>query len=153
MGGFNLPSMYIGITVGMKRRSEVILYFSALNTLGYALGPAIAAVLDVFVKSIHIHNLVLDVDTVPGWFMAMIYLVYMVKIIIFFEDLPMEVTSPKPRADQKSNDRLPVGTCCTAFWYLCMSAMLITCIEVYAVNVGQQYWGWSVAKSALFLAG
>lgn len=150
--GFNLPSMYIALTVGMRRRSEVILYFSAMNTLGYAFGPALAAVLDLFVKSIQIHNLVLDADTVPGWFMAMAYLLFMAKIVIFFEDLPMEATSPKPLVD-KTCERLPMRGCCAAFWYMCMAATLITCIEVYAVNVGQHYWGWSIVKSAMFLAG
>eukprot|EP00931_Biecheleriopsis_adriatica_P025118 TRINITY_DN15516_c0_g2_i1.p1 TRINITY_DN15516_c0_g2~~TRINITY_DN15516_c0_g2_i1.p1 ORF type:complete len:365 (+),score=65.19 TRINITY_DN15516_c0_g2_i1:532-1626(+) len=152
--GFNLPSMYIGLTVGMKRRSEIILYFSAVITLGYALGPALAAVLDVFVKSIHIDNLVLDADTVPGWFMAIVYLFFMAKVIVLFQDLPIEVTSPRPTGSSvPEQERLPVIACCAALWHMCMAATVITCIEVYAVNVGQQCWGLSIAVSALFLAG
>lgn len=30
--------------------------------------------------------------------------------------------------------------------------MFITTVEVYVVYVGQHFWGWSIAKSALFLA-
>jgi len=146
--------MYIGLTVGMKRRSEIILYFSAVITLGYALGPALAAVLDVFVKSIHIDNLVLDADTVPGWFMAIVYLFFMAKVIVLFQDLPIEVTSPRPTGSSvPEQERLPVIACCAALWHMCMAATVITCIEVYAVNVGQQCWGLSIAVSALFLAG
>jgi len=151
--GFNLPSMYIGLTVGMQRRSEIILYFCALNTLGNALGPTMAAALDVFVKSIRIDNLVLDADTIPGWFMAIVYLLFMVKVILIMDDLPVEVTSPKPLpAASAGDERLPIGACCAAFWHCCVSATVITCVEVYAVNVGQQHWGWSIACSAMFLA-
>jgi len=154
--GFNLPSLYIGLTVGMKRRSEIILYFSALNTLGYALGPALAAMLDVFVASFRINNLVLDADTAPGWFMAILYLLFMVKVIVLFEDVPMNVTSPQAaqsnHADSTVLEPVPAVACCACLWYLCVSSLFITCVEVYAVTVGQNYWGWTLATSAMFLS-
>merc|ERR1712099_85740 len=34
-----------------------------------------------------------------------------------------------------------------------MGALIITCVEVYAVNVGQRHWGWSLSHSAMFLSG
>lgn len=33
-----------------------------------------------------------------------------------------------------------------------MMSIVITAAEVYTVNVGQRYWGWSIANSGLFLA-
>mmetsp|Transcript_174312 Transcript_174312/g.553375 ORF Transcript_174312/g.553375 Transcript_174312/m.553375 type:complete len:474 (-) Transcript_174312:428-1849(-) len=151
--GFNLPSMYIGLTVGMSRRSEVTFYFSALNTLGYALGPALAAVLEVFVKSVHVNNLVLDSDTAPGWFMALIYLLYMAQVLLVFEDLPAELTGSEPLGKNVATDeRPPMIATCAAFWDLCMSSAVNTTAEVYVVKVGQRYWGWSIVTSALFLA-
>jgi hypothetical protein len=141
----------------MQRRSEIILYFSALNTLGYALGPALAAMLDVFLKSVRIDNLVLDADTAPGWFMAIVYLLFMVKVIVFFEDLPLNVTSPQVArsrdVDSTVREPFPAFACCACFWYLCVSALIITCVDVYAVNVGQRHWGWTLSHSAMFLSG
>jgi len=150
--GFSLPGMYIGLTVGMKRRSEVVLYFSATTTLGYAVGPAMAAVLEVFVKSIRVHNLVLDSDTAPGWFMALVYFVFLVLIVVLFADLPMHLTKPVPRISAKAGDRLPLLPSCAAFWHLFVTSAQLTMAEVYLVYVGQQHWGWSIAQSALLLA-
>merc|ERR1712232_1511966 len=144
----------MGITVGVERRSEIILYFSALNTLGYALGPALAALLDFFLKEvIRIENLVLDADTAPGWPMAILYLLFIAKVVLMFEDLPVEATAPKRLATATpSAGRFPVVAGCAAFWYLCAGGIVITAAEVYAVNVGQRYWGWSITSSGLFLA-
>mmetsp|Transcript_47082 Transcript_47082/g.121087 ORF Transcript_47082/g.121087 Transcript_47082/m.121087 type:complete len:474 (-) Transcript_47082:279-1700(-) len=151
--GSNLSSMYIGLTVGMRRRSEVTFYFLALNTLGYALGPALAAVLEVFVKSVHVNNLVLDSDTAPGWFMAIIYLLYMAQVLLVFEDLPAELTGSEPLGTNVATDeRPPMLATCAAFWDLCMASAVNTTAEVYVVKIGQRYWGWSIVTSALFLA-
>uniref|UniRef100_A0A7S2LY59 Major facilitator superfamily (MFS) profile domain-containing protein n=1 Tax=Zooxanthella nutricula TaxID=1333877 RepID=A0A7S2LY59_9DINO len=151
--GFSLPCMYISLTVGLKRRSEVVLYFSAATTLGYAVGPTLAAVLDVFLKSVRVHNLVLDSDTAPGWFMALLYLIFLVLIVIVFEDLPMHATQPGPRGSANAGDRFPLLSSCAAFWHLFVTSAQLTMAEVYLVFVGQQHWGWSIAKSALLLAG
>merc|ERR1711920_471581 len=62
-------------------------------------------------------------------------------------------TTPKPlSAVGTQDDRLPLGACCAAFWHLCMSSLVMTLVEVYVVSLGQQHWGWSIAKSALILA-
>eukprot|EP00449_Zooxanthella_nutricula_P032683 CAMPEP_0198490242 /NCGR_PEP_ID=MMETSP1462-20131121/1986_1 /TAXON_ID=1333877 /ORGANISM="Brandtodinium nutriculum, Strain RCC3387" /LENGTH=98 /DNA_ID=CAMNT_0044218783 /DNA_START=1 /DNA_END=293 /DNA_ORIENTATION=- len=93
----------------MKRRSEVILYYSATNTLGYAAGPALAALLEYFIKSIRIHNLVLDSDTAPGWCMALVSSAFLVLVVLLFEDMPMEVTKPiAADSAAHSGDRIPV---------------------------------------------
>jgi len=152
--GYSLPSKYIGLTVGMKRRSEVILYYSATNMLAFAAGPALAALLEYFIKSIRIHNLVLDSDTVPGWFMALVSSVFLVLLLLLFEDPPAEVTMPKaPGSAAPSGDRLPMVAICAAFWHLSVSSAVLTVVEVYTVNLGQEHWGWSIAKTAWLLAG
>ena len=92
---FSLPSIYVSHMVGMQRRnlvnssfqslalawlvmsgSEVLYYFSAMLTLGCAVGPALAAMLEESMKFIKINNLILDSDTMPGWFMALLYLLF-----------------------------------------------------------------------------
>jgi len=114
----------------------------------------LAALLEYFIKSIRIHNLVLDSDTVPGWCMALVSSVFLVLVVLLFEDMPMKVTAPSAvdRAAH-SGDRIPVVAVCAAFWHLCVSSAVLTAVEVYIVNLGQQHWGWSIARSAWLLAG
>jgi MFS family permease len=154
--GFNLPTLYISLTVGMQHRSRVILYFSAVNILGYAAGPALASALDAFLKSTRINDLVLDVDTVPGWFMVAMYLLYMVKLILLMEDLPVHITALKPppqaAASGGRQDRFSVAAACVAFWYCLVASVAMTMIEVYTVRFAKQELGWSVSKSGLVLA-
>jgi hypothetical protein len=155
--GFNLPPMYIGLTVGLQRRSEVVLYLSALLCWSYALGPALTAALDVLLRHSGIGSVVLNADTAPGWFMGIVYMLLMVKVILCFEGLPWESTRPKVQRpklkEDTSSDRLSAVACCACFWYLCVSCLVVSGIEVYTVNVGQNYWGWSMAASAWLLAG
>merc|ERR1712187_1085534 len=70
--GSLLITRYVADTVGTKRRSEIMFYISAITALGYSLGPALAALLDVFVKEIRVENLILDSDTAPGWLLAIL---------------------------------------------------------------------------------
>jgi len=126
-------------------------YFSAMNTLGYAVGPGIAALLEVFVKDLHIENLVLDSDTAPGWCMACIYLFLMVKIILVFQDPPMEhrISKPSPAAATERPSILGLIIC---MWVMFASGAMITCSEVYAVSIAKDLWGLNIQLSALFLA-
>ena len=56
--------------------SEVLYYLSAMMTLGCAVGPALAAMLEESMKFIQINNLILDSDTLPEWFCAFLYLLF-----------------------------------------------------------------------------
>jgi len=152
--GFNLPTLYISITVGLQRRSEITFYWSALITIAYALGPALAAVFEVFLKAIRIDNLILDADTAPGWFMAIVWLLFIAKAVVLFQELPLSKTAPRPppEASEHDRDRLPIIGSCALFSYLCAGQFVLTAAEVYAVNVGTNYWGWRIMDSALFLA-
>jgi len=149
--------LYFSLTVGMQQRSKAILYFSAMNTLGFALGPALASALDAFLESIRVHNLALDSDTAPGWMMAALYVLFMVKVVLLLEDLPLHVTAPthpaKPDSAGSGGERIPIAASCVAFWYCFMAGIVITTAEVYAVNVAQHELGWSTVKSGLVLAG
>jgi len=153
-----LPNIYISQTVGIKRRSEAFFYYSAMNILGYALGPFAAAILEYFVKAIHVHNLILDSDTAPGWAMAVLYLLFVVMVTAVFEDLPLEATRPKAGGDLTEVDRAAASlgsilACCVSLWSVCMPAAVLSIIEVYTGSVlGQHYWGWSIEASSLFLA-
>ena len=93
-------------------------------TLGCAVGPALAAMLEESMKFIKINNLILDSDTMPGWFMALLYLLFtaarnstvalfrQVKLVICLTDLPQDVlgaseasgrTLQSPRSPKRIN--------------------------------------------------
>jgi hypothetical protein len=152
-----LIGLYIGLTVGLQRRSAVILYLSALMYLAYAMGPVMTVALDELIRYSGISSSAFDVDTAPGWFMAFVYLLFMLKVMLFFEDLPMESTRPKVRQpeakEDTKSDRLSAIACCASFWYAWVSCSVIAGIEVYTQNVAQHYWGWNTAASSWFLAG
>merc|ERR1712056_20434 len=80
----------------------------------------------------------------------------MVKLILFFEDLPVQVTAQKPRPQLGSagsdGERFPIAAACATFWYSFMSAIVVTMTEVYTVNVAQREFGCSIAKSGLLVA-
>jgi hypothetical protein len=152
-----LTGLYIGLTVGLQRRSEVILYLSTLMYLAYAVGPVLTVALDELLRYAGISSSAFDADTAPGWFMGFVYLLFMLKVMLFFEDLPMESTRPKVRQpkmkEDTSSDRLSAIACCASFWYACVSCLVISGIEVYTVNVAQHYWGWNMAARSWLLAG
>lgn len=157
---FSLPGIYVSHTVGLKRRSEILFYFSAVLTLGCAVGPALAAMLEAFMKFIRIENLVLDSDTIPGWFMAVMYLLFTAKLILLLKDVPMEAlaveaqgrTLESPKGRRQGLPLSKVAACCSCFWSLFVSSAVTTGVEVYSINVCTHYMSWSIAKSACFVA-
>lgn len=148
-----LPPVFISRTVAIQRRSEIMFYFSAVNTLGYAAGPALAAIIEVFVKSLRIENLVLDSDTAPGWFMAMMYLFFMVMVIVLFDDLPIDDATPSANGSGKEQrDRIPLLGAAACLWTISVAGIITTSCEIYAVFIGQHHWGWSIESTAWYLA-
>jgi len=154
---FSLPGIYVSHTVGLKRRSEILFYFSAVLTLGCALGPALAAMLESFMKSIRIENLVLDSDTIPGWFMAAMYLLFTAKVILLFKDLPRDAMTSEvaQSGSPKRGFKLTwqsLSACCANFWQLFVASAVTTGVEVYSINVCTQFMAWSIAESAWYVA-
>jgi hypothetical protein len=166
--GLAIPSTYIGSTVGINRRSEIFFYMSALNTIGCALGPAMAAGLEVFVKEERLENLVMDSDTVPGWFMALVMLLFMVMTFLLFEDSTrlsrptvgkaekqdaLDIEEGVPVSQLPLPRRLPFGGLGSCFYATFLASAVTTSVEVYLISLGKEHWGWSIEGIALFLAG
>ncbi|CAE7607791.1 unnamed protein product [Symbiodinium natans] len=158
-GAFNLPGIYIAHTVGIHRRSEILFYISACLTLGCAVGPALAAMLEESMKFIKVHNLVLDSDTVPGWFMAAVYLLFTAKMVLCFKDLPRSAHTPSQgrtlQSPSSRKSRLSLGrvaAACACFWQLFVTSGITTGVEIFTINVARQTLGWSTARAAWFVA-
>ncbi|KAA8515990.1 hypothetical protein F0562_019169 [Nyssa sinensis] len=79
---------YISDCVPLKMRMQASAGFVSASALGIACGPAVACVLQTKFK---IFNITFNEDTLPGWVMALAWLVYLLWLWISFREPPREV--------------------------------------------------------------
>ncbi|KAJ0264809.1 SPX domain-containing membrane protein [Hirschfeldia incana] len=95
---------YISDCVPLKIRMQASAGFVSASALGMACGPALAGLLQTNFK---IYSLTFNQDTLPGWVMAVAWLMYLVWLAISFVEParePEEVTSQESNsADQDGN--------------------------------------------------
>lgn len=151
--GVLLPLVYISRTVGMQRRSEIMFYMSAMLTMGYAAGPAFAMLVEVFVEKWCAPNPFIDSDSGPGWLMALLYILFILKVAIFMEDLPIEdnATASQIQDVTDKKERFPIAAAGACFWVILVAGAVMTSCEVYAVNIALHRWGWHVTMTAPYL--
>lgn len=78
---------YISDCVPLKLRMKASAGFVSASALGMASGPALASLLQTKFK---IFKFTFNGDTLPGWVMALAWLVYLVWLWIFFREPPNE---------------------------------------------------------------
>ena len=144
--------IYIAKAVGVKKRTKVMFVFSAVATFALTAAPLLSALLETFVTELRIENLVLDADTIPGWFMALTYYLFLLKVVFFFENPEKELLPDvSPSAEESQESMWTTG------FFLCLSAGFVSTMTnsvaiVYFVKLAQHTWGWSVPDTALVLA-
>ncbi|KAL1322188.1 hypothetical protein HN51_067117 [Arachis hypogaea] len=74
---------YISDCVPSKLRMQASAGFVSASALGMACGPALAWLLQ---KDFRIFNLTMNQDTLPGWVMALAWLIYLLWLWICFKD-------------------------------------------------------------------
>ena len=74
---------YISDCVPLKIRMQASAGFVSASALGMACGPALAGILQTNFK---IYNLTFNQNTLPGWVMAVAWLVYLVWLWISFQE-------------------------------------------------------------------
>lgn len=79
---------YISDCVPLKIRMQASAGFVSASALGMACGPALAGLLQTNFK---IYKLTFNQDTLPGWVMAVAWLVYLVWCWIAFKEPLREV--------------------------------------------------------------
>ncbi|KAE8671175.1 SPX domain-containing membrane protein [Hibiscus syriacus] len=72
---------YISDCVPLKIRMQASAGFVSASALGMACGPALAGILQTNFK---IYKLTFNAVTLPGWVMAVAWLVYLVQLLIYF---------------------------------------------------------------------
>lgn len=65
--------------------------FVSASALGMACGPALAGILQANFK---IYKLTINEDTLPGWVMAVAWLVYLIWLWISFKDPSRDIEEP-----------------------------------------------------------
>ncbi|KAL7167413.1 hypothetical protein ACSBR2_037969 [Camellia fascicularis] len=101
---------YISDCVPLKIRLQASAGFVSASALGMACGPALAGVLQTNFK---IYKITFNQDTLPGWVMAVAWLLYLLWLWISFKE-PLRETERQhvpqgPNADQEKNDVLEEG--------------------------------------------
>lgn len=76
---------YISDCVPSKLRMQASAGFVSASALGMACGPAIASLLQT---NFRIYKFTMNEETLPGWFMALAWLVYLLWLWICFKEPP-----------------------------------------------------------------
>ncbi|XP_057524151.1 SPX domain-containing membrane protein At4g22990-like isoform X2 [Amaranthus tricolor] len=98
---------YISDCVPLKIRMQASAGFVSASALGMACGPALAGLLQTKFK---LFNLTFNQDTLPGWVMAVAWLLYLVWLwIAFNEPLREEDHEQQSPAETKQNDVMERG--------------------------------------------
>lgn len=169
-----LPGIYITRTVGMKNRSQVMFWYQASIAMGYAVGSFLSWLLELSVKEFNAEPLPIDSETIPGWCMAACYLVFMVKLILLFEDLPSELSGieqqppeesrhqgsfqsqekAETRIKQKPQESTKSMAGLLLYLYVILGANVSTSVvDVYTAKLSTELWNWSILQTSLLLAG
>ncbi|KAG8496015.1 hypothetical protein CXB51_009108 [Gossypium anomalum] len=96
---------YISDCVPLKIRMQASAGFVSASALGMACGPALAGILQTNFK---IYKLTFNADTLPGWVMAVAWLVYLVWLWISFKEPSRDIEEP-PASSSVENGALEEG--------------------------------------------
>lgn len=151
--------LYISKTVCIRRRTHIMFIFASFPALAFTCGPLLAGLLDTFIKQIRHEDLVLDSDTIPGWFMACLYFLYIIKLYFFFDPEFVDSCNSTPgiqnrQEDEEQSSRISIFSCGLLVCYCSMFAgpFANTMCEVFAVRLVQQWYGWSISVSAFYMS-
>jgi len=112
------------------------------------MGPLLAWALEYFMKEIRYENLILDSDTLPGWFMALVYFFLLLKVFVLFEDPP----PPASSRGQQGISSLPLRAFLTCLWIICAATICNSLLEVYLAKVAEEDWQWNLRYTSLYVA-
>ncbi|KAK9276144.1 hypothetical protein L1049_005675 [Liquidambar formosana] len=101
---------YISDCVPLRIRMQASAGFVSASALGMACGPALAGLLQTNFK---IYKITFNADTLPGWVMAVAWLIYLIWLWISFKEPSRETesnhTPQEGTSEQLENDSLEKG--------------------------------------------
>jgi hypothetical protein len=183
MNGFgsarSINRRYIADSYSRVERTAASAAFVTAGALGMAAGPAIAAMLNLATNNNE--TLWWQVENSPGWFMSGAWLVYLIMLVLFFEDPPRRPEHPSSQpppqvqlfstgtdaekqpllTNRSSSKKIPrpaepplwknVPVMITFMMYFVLK-LILECVLSASSTVTYHYFGWSAGVSGLFLA-
>ena len=143
--------IYIARAVGVKLRTKVMFIYSTMAAIAFFSAPLIASMLETFVKDLRIEDLVLDSDTIPGWFMATLYFIYLLLVVFFFEDARGEKETPAQAQHKASTERFLTPGLAVCFLASLISPTTTTMCIVFFVKLAEKTLAVSVSATGLYL--
>jgi len=162
---------YIADSFSRDERTAASAAFVTAGALGMAVGPAAAAVLDLMTPDDSVYW---SAENAPGWFMGMGWSIYLVLLILKFQDPPKYDDTPKPPKDvemvgekrallatfQEEEEEaesvtpplwmnIPVMT--TLFIYFVIKLALECCLSSTS-TLTEYYFDWGTQESGIYLA-
>lgn len=131
---------YISDCVPQKIRMQASAGFVSASALGMACGPALAGVLQTKFK---IWKLTFNQDTLPGWVMAVAWLIYLIWLWITFKEPSHETEENHMPHQSNDGTELILHQCVVFFKYFILSLQDInlhlsanfTAVSKYCVNL------------------
>ncbi|GKY98954.1 hypothetical protein MPSEU_000851200 [Mayamaea pseudoterrestris] len=181
MNGFgsarSINRRYIADSYSRAERTAASAAFVTAGALGMAAGPAVAALLNL--ATTNVDSLWWQVENAPGWFMSVAWLVYMVMLIVYFEDPPRRMPHVAPQmgllAAATDSEKQPllfnngissghsppkadepplwknVPVMITFMVYFVLK-LILECVLSASSTITFHYFAWSAGISGLFLA-
>ncbi|XP_052170294.1 SPX domain-containing membrane protein At4g22990-like isoform X3 [Diospyros lotus] len=97
---------YISDCVPHKMRMKASAGFVSASALGMACGPVLACLLQT---RFTLFNITFNEDTLPGWLMALAWLVYLLWLWISFREPPLEEAKDNNIASHEANTAFPIS--------------------------------------------
>ena len=151
-----------------EERTAASAAFVTSGALGMAAGPAIAVLLDLGPSD----GIYWSPENAPGWFMFAAWSIYLIYLIIYFQDPPKHVDTPKVSSDvemagekkallatthEEATDNAPpplwrnIPVIMTLFIYFVLKLSLECCLSPTA-TLTDYYFGWGAQASGIYLA-
>lgn len=154
-GAFYPIFQFLAEEVGVRHRSSVVSIVLVGRSLGFALGPAVAAVL-VYVD-FNVGDLAVDKETNGGWTVAIACGIQIILIVAFF---PRGGGRGGGREHRRVEDTRPIREKLMYYGVLgflssgyALPNFCITGWEVHSTELIQVNFGWSLTWSALLVGG
>jgi len=143
VSGPQLMTTYVARSVGTDRRSEVMLKAGIPIAIGTAMGPLLAAVLNVIVKTADLDSRAFNNGTMPGWGMALVVGIYAICLGLLLEEPGDKPEELKEKTAKVSVSPVPWKKLCYCYVVGFTWPMNIGCWELHTVIRARQAWGWT----------
>jgi len=139
-------------------------YFGVAVSIGYGIGPLLASVLTRICSSAGLAGNVLNTNTIPGWFMAILFGIEAILIKFFMIEPPRDIDEQRPpqthsqvnhnttsREEESKALPIPWGRVLLALVVVFLTPLNIASLEVHTTAIAEKHWGWSSENSGIYL--